>query len=151
MGKMKFSLLAVGCLLAAFPVLFEMTVLARVLLVMVYGFLGVVLWLDCETRRETTWVTLALLLFSVMVGLQMWHRVFRVAFWLSFLYTEVGESSRKAWWWVEALVWFVAGVSLVCVVSSWQWWVALVDMVGWLLLGFMVVQGEREGEKREIL
>ncbi|URA10001.1 hypothetical protein [Thermospira aquatica] len=134
--------LIAGCVFVMVPALWEFRGLAQILSLAGYNIFLLVFWNDAKKRREFTWVMLALMVFSAFLGLSVWHRIFRVGFWIGTLTSEVKVGIRKRFWWLEMVAFFVWGLSLVCVVSSWHWWVGLFDALGWLVLaGILVLCG----------
>ncbi|MCX7881674.1 MAG: hypothetical protein N2314_00425 [Brevinematales bacterium] len=141
MGKITIPLFVMGCVFSMIPVFFAPTWLWGSLTVLGYGVFGLLFWNDRSHQREVTWVMYALMVFSAVMGLDFWHRVFRVGFWMALLFSEVSAETRERGVFLGIGAFFVWGVSLVFSVSSWQWWVGGVDALGWLCMaGFFLLE-----------
>ncbi len=151
MGEItRMFFLVAGCVFVMVPALWEFRGFAQILSLVGYNIFGLVFWNDGERRREFTWVMFALMFFSALVGLAFWHRVFRVGFWVGVLASEVDTQVRKRFWWLEMVAFFVWGLSLVFVASSWHWWIGIVDALGWLVLGGIFFLYERVSRREAV-
>lgn len=144
MGKSIKTLFVIGCLFVMVPAFFEQVGIWLVLSLLGYGFFALLFWNDSEQRREITLVFYALMVFSAMMGLGVWHRVFRVGFWVAMVFSEGLRHRQEKFSYLQMVAFFLWGVSLVFSLSSWQWWVGLVDVFGWLSMAGMLVLGNQE-------
>jgi len=149
MERMTRSILAMGCILLMVVSFFEPGWLVLVLLALGYGFLGMVFWYDRDHRQVLLWVMYALMLFSVIMGHLFWHRIFRVGFWVAMLFAgrRAGETRGRL---MDMVALFVWGISCVFALSSWQWWVGVIDGISWFVLAGLLVMQEKQDQKGSV-
>ncbi|MFN4217613.1 MAG: hypothetical protein ACK4HQ_09465 [Brevinematales bacterium] len=145
MGKPIKTLFVMGCLFVMIPAFFDQKGIWLVLSLLGYVFFALLFWNDSHQKRDITLVFYALTVFSAMIGLDFWHRVFRVGFWVAMVFSEGPGYGRTKFWYLQMMAFFLWGVSLAFSLSSWQWWVGLVDVFGWLsMAGILFLKNKEE-------